>query len=763
MQSAKEKYLEMSFELFPVKEYEQLVEKSGEADEKELLSRKAELLLPYDLKIVCAMLNQGYSLRDTTDALNEHSMFAKRLPEAMPNAQRRYADEVMGRVNEMRENEIGRDHELAEEFYLLRVGGKNLNIAQEGDTVLSMLMEGFSPETVEQVQQSHGTEREYAHALVLTCSRVAQIYKEIRAVDSVSEIRTAKDAYRTFAGKYMREHNLSKLDRKGDRDIVRRMFAQGWKEEFIRNALRFSPVAAEPWRDKGQYVDAVCSYVLKKLNMKKSADNRYAITASMYEEKINRLNQSFLKKNTAGVNANREYYDGIVARELLEEHQLCADIERAIAEKSPMAMAKKKRVSAAPYASLVVKAAYAVLQAEYALLELPAKQIPHGNSYAALKKLGITADDLYKDAILRRVHDYPSTAGMLTASFVDRDAVENLLFRYPDMERRELEDALHFNSPRALMPGIGLDYPMRVMDEVNERLEAFAEQQNKQREFRKEMAASLQSEKDAFTAGGPTWNLALCVGLAAVRMLQAGYTPMDVLPALVQPPDILEEEAGKIVEGAETVVSRMAHIQQYTPLSDKEKENIGDPLELAKDEYRRLYQTMQADRDRLISELDVEIVRNMILSGQHEKSNVIEVVRQTSPVAAEPGRGADYAEYVVKQAEIAIEKEQERLKYYRPMPRNEHEEDAEKEYEYHLRNMRSAFFLPHVPIMDTRIAEAMLAQGFQAAAISAAMQRLSPCANNDEQYGNSIMRSFGAKAKGFSRSTELPARVRTLG
>ena len=263
MQSAKEKYLEMSLDLFPAREYEQLVEKNGEADEKEILFRKAELFLPYDLKIVCTMLAEGYSVRDMANALNEHSMFAKRLPEAMPDAQRRYADEVMARVNEMRTHEIGKDYALAEKYYLSRAGGKTLNIAQEGDTVLSMLMEGFAPETVEKALREHGTDGEYARALVLTCSRVAQMYQEIQTSDTVSEIRTAKDAYRNFAGEYMREHKLSKLDRKGDRDIVRRMLAKGWKEDFIRNALRFSPVAAEPWREKGQYVDAVCSYVLK--------------------------------------------------------------------------------------------------------------------------------------------------------------------------------------------------------------------------------------------------------------------------------------------------------------------------------------------------------------------------------------------------------------------------------------------------------------------------------------------------------------------
>ena len=761
MQPAREKYMELRGDVFPAQEYEQLIGQSGE------IERKKELFLPYDLKIVCAMLNEGYSLKDIASALNECSIFARYLSET-PDDRRQYADNVMERVNEIREHEIGKDFKLAEGFYLLRANGKNLNIAQEGDIVLSLLMEGFAPETVERVFQTHGTDAEYTRALVRTCQKIPEIYAEIQSTD-VSDIRTEKDVYFSFAKEYMREHGLFKLDVKSDRDIVRRMYVkgfkkdalQGLKEDFIRDALHFSPVAAEPWRDKEQYVDTICSYVLKKQKMKKGADNRYTLTASMYEEKMKRLIQALLKTNEVDVDEiNRKYYDGIVARELLEEHQLRANIERVIAEKSPQA---KKEPKQSRYASLIVSAAYSVLRAEYKLLKVSAKQIPASSSYSSLKKQGFTAADLYKDAILRRVHDYPSTAGMLTASFVDRDATEYLLSHYPDMDRFELEEALRLESPRAQMAGIGTDYPLSVVDEVYKRRVALEVQQEKQRVFRKDMEEAIQLEKNAFTAGGPAWNLALCTGLAAVRILQSGYSPLDVLPSLIQPPDILEADANKIIEGAQSVLARMTQIQSYKPFSDAEKEQLqdqNDRLELAKDEYKRLYQSMQAGRDRLMSKLDVEIARNMILS-QYNKNDVIEAVRQSSPVAAEPGRGKDYAEYVEKQAEITIEKERERLKVYRPMPRLKHEEDAGKEYEYHMNNMRSAFFLPYVPAMDVLIAETMIAQGFQAAVIGAAMQKLSPCAIDKEQYGRGIVCSLEARSVGIGRATDTPVRVRT--
>ena len=93
-------------------------------------------------------------------------------------------------------------------------------------------------------------------------------------------------------------------------------------------------------------------------------------------------------------------------------------------------------------------------------------------------------------------------------------------------------------------------------------------------------------------------------------------------------------------------------------------------------------------------------------------------------------------------------------------PRNEHEDGADKEYEYHLWNMRSSFFLPYESFMDRLIAEAMLVQGFEPAAIGEAIQKHSPCANGKEGYGLGIVCSLEANKEEMSKAG--PVRVRTI-
>ena len=160
-----------------------------------------------------------------------------------------------------------------------------------------------------------------------------------------------------------------------------------------------------------------------------------------------------------------------------------------------------------------------------------------------------------------------------------------------------------------------------------------------------------------------------------------------------------------------------------------------------------------------MTDLDVEIATNMLLKG-YQRDEVQEIVQTYSPVAVEPGRYSDYSSYITEQAELAIEKEKERIKVYQPMPRNEREADAEKEYAYHLGNMRSSFFLPHESFMDRLIAEALLVQGFQEVEIGAAIEKLSPVANGDEGYGMGILRSLAANTAEFVK--EDPVRVRSM-
>ena len=762
MQSAYDRYKEMSIELFPTEEIEKLSDEVARDGSVDFPLRASALFLPLDLKIVCTLLDEGYPLGETTDVLNNHSMFAMATRDTLAQEDvRRHADNVMAHVNEVRERKVGEKYDLAKRFYLSRAGSGSLDEAQEGGIVLSMLDGGFAPEVVEKVLLDNSAalrdDSVQSRTLVDNCLEIRRFYHTLKKAVSPSSIhRGSLGAYKYFAGEYMRKNKLTALNVQGDRAIAGQMLAAGLSEDFVSKALRHSPIASEPWRNKMQYIGAVLSQVKELAKRQKYADDRYMLTASMYDDKIGRLLEAVQRKARAyGILASRAYCDGIVARELLEEHQLRSNVERVINKKSPEA---KKARGLLTYGTNIVTAALGVLRAEHALLNDSLHPIPEVSTFAELKERGFSIGDLYKEAVHRRIMTYPSTAGMLTAPFLDRDVVEKLMTRYPDIERKELENAIRENSPRAQMSGISKEYPSIVLDNVNERLELLAQQEKRQEEYRKKMEERTQTEKEAFTAGSHTWNLAFCTGLVAIRMLQEGHSAMDILPALVQPPDIMEPDAVRIMSSAENVLSRLDYIRQYNPISDYDKSDTESKV-LACDEYIRLYQSAQFDKERLMSDLDAEISKNLILKG-YNREDVLETIKEQSPVAAEPGRNPDYSSYVVEQAELAIEKEKERIRLYRPMPRNEHEDDVEKEYEYHLRNTRSAFFLPHEPFMDTLIAEAMRMQGFEALAIGAAIQKLSPCAAGKEGYGFGIVHDLSAPS--LEKEQSGPVRVRAI-
>lgn len=769
MQSALDRYREMSLDRFPTENIKKLSDDMVKENRDDFPGRASSLFLSYDLEIVCSMLDEGYSLGETTEVLNKHSMFAYSTKGiCTPEDFRRHADSVMVHVNEVRERKIGEKYELAKKFYLSRSNGKTLGKAQEGGIILSMLAGGFSPDVVEKVVSDCSLALKddpvLACSMIDDCVQIRRFYNTLQNTASPSSIhRGSSGAYKYFASEYLRETKSSALSVQGDRVIARQMLAAGLNEDFISKALRHSPIASEPWRDKKQYIEAVLSRVKDIIKQQKYADDRYMFTASMYDDKIRRLLEAVKKKaRSYGIMASRAYCDGIVARELLEEHQLRTNVERVISKKSPEAKKNLEQANGRngySYGKSIVAAAFAVLRAEAALLKYSIMSLPEVSTFAELKERGFTVGDLYKDAVHRRIRSYPSTAGMLTAPFLDRDVAENLMTRYPDIERMELEQAIRENSPRAQMSGIGKSYPSVVLENVHKRMENLAEQKKRQSEYQKKMREQTKSEKNAFVAGSPLWNITLCTGLVAIRMLQEGHSAMDILPALIQPPDIKEHDAIQIMSHAEDVLARMDRIRQYVPLTNAGKELLETKAH-ATDDYIRLYQSAQMNKDKLMSDIDVEIAKNMMLNG-YSLEDVQEAVRSNSPVSAEPGRTADYSSYVTEQAELAIEKEKERLKLYRPMPRNDHENDAEKEYEYHLNNIRSSFFLPYETSMDRLVAETMLVQGFQAAAIGAAIQHFSPCAESNERYGMEIMQSLeSAKSSGLAQ--EGPVRVRAI-
>lgn len=72
MQSAYDRYKEMSIELFPTEEIEKLSDEVARDGSVDFPLRASALFLPLDLKIVCTLLDEGYLLGETTDVLNNH-------------------------------------------------------------------------------------------------------------------------------------------------------------------------------------------------------------------------------------------------------------------------------------------------------------------------------------------------------------------------------------------------------------------------------------------------------------------------------------------------------------------------------------------------------------------------------------------------------------------------------------------------------------------------------------------------------------------
>ncbi len=275
MKSALDRYREMSVELFPTEGLKKLSDDVASKGTQDFHLRASDLFLPLDLKIVCTMLDEGYSLKETTEVLNQNSMYASATKEISGTEDiRRHADHVMSHVNEVREKQVGEKYGLAVKFYLSRSNAKKLDEAQEGGIVLSMLAGGFTPDVVEDVILKNSValkdNPELARTMIDDCVQIRRFYHSLEPNISPTAIhRGSLSAYKYFASEYLRKNKQSSLTVQGDRVIARQMLTAGLGEDFISKALRHSPVASEPWRNKKQYIDAVLSKVRELVKQQK--------------------------------------------------------------------------------------------------------------------------------------------------------------------------------------------------------------------------------------------------------------------------------------------------------------------------------------------------------------------------------------------------------------------------------------------------------------------------------------------------------------
>lgn len=73
------------------------------------------LYLPQDLKVICDMLEHGYSMREVTEAYTDQNLFARDIK--VPELVKIYEDKVLSRVNDERKKRSGQEFDRARNAY----------------------------------------------------------------------------------------------------------------------------------------------------------------------------------------------------------------------------------------------------------------------------------------------------------------------------------------------------------------------------------------------------------------------------------------------------------------------------------------------------------------------------------------------------------------------------------------------------------------------------------------------------------------------
>lgn len=706
-----------------------------------------------DLDIVCNMLDKGYKLEDIANVLKEQSIFAKQVNDKKLTAI--YCDKILKNINKERELRAGKIYSLAKKAYITKATAlvnkyenyskDNFNEFNEGSIVIDMMInDHFFPEIVEQVirRNTFNTKANEAYFLniMVKCRKIKQIYVDIAA--SVNkELRTEADAYKVFAHDYMQHTGTKILNGRDDQQIVKRMFAEKWTKDMIQKALLSSPVALEPGRNLDKYINTIISVVENDYKkVQNYLKEQLPLTKEAYNKKISAFSA---RLEDAGyvIDKHRSYYDGLAVFELLNEKHSPQNIIKILLD-SPQALKKTNKVNKTPagYANWIVSSAKKAMHFAKEILNFEDKSIPMDLGYKQLIKKGITPLDLYRQAIKERIAVYPSVASNLIKGFVDKDAIEKLLTRYPDMDKEALSDVLYKYSPRNMLPGIPAAYPARIMNEVIEKLKIankFKENNELiQKEYNRQ--CGLATEGVDIGKNMDIWQ----DGRAALRMLLNNVDKDDIRAAIMTAARTASASApltyaDKILNKVEAVKERLYSIKDYQPVPKSAQLT-------ASDEYKDRIHQMYVKKKFVQSSMDFTIAKDMILENKFTIDEIRRAVRENSPIAIEPGRDGNYENYVEAKAREAIEAEKEKLNNYKVIPRIDAEKSSDAEYEYHKKQLQENIMLPYTSNMDNMIAQTMLIQGFAIAAIAETLNKKSPCAKlaQKHDYGVNIVHSI---------------------
>lgn len=684
-----------------------------------------------DLTASIRLLESGFSLKEIIRALKELSPMLKPYQKD-PRAQHVYLNHVLQNINTQWTEKAKSSFANAQNTYKKEMptlanrfekekGATNaFGLAEDSELSLSLLLrDGHSPQTIADVVRlnspAKSKDASYLATLQDGLAETQKRYEDIQRFSS-SNLSNAADAYRYYAKDYLHETKTRRLTGKDDQQILQKMLDRllSNNPEFVshtdsllpflhKGILTASPVCSEPGRDSNTYAASVIetfqdSYTVHQRNSEK----HYPQTKEAFLHTA-----SEIQKDLAGREPNPTLLDALTARELLLEGEGRANLRKAILAVSPAA---KEAHDPQDYVQSILDGAEKSLFAEREIEAMELHPVPSNTDFA---NLNLSVKELYQQVMRQRFKESPSFALEITEETADREAIERMLYRFPNLNHQELISAIQEASPRANLPGIPKEYAPSLIALAERRLKRVRERKNRQAKIEQKLnkLRGLSTEGVYSEENSPMSRLK--DGRIATRLLRQGRSKEEVkqyLIAFAKASAVTAIAAGaflyadQILEKAQLVLGREQAVQHF----DAKQESKS-----CRDAYLASVQPQFQTKGFASPAMDIAAYRSLQEQG-YSAHDIQNTILTASPVAAEPGRDEGYLAYIQTQAELDRQREEERKQHYVVTPRlgggerGEERPSCEDELLYQREQMRRTFGPDDVPDdMDERIARAL--------------------------------------------------------
>lgn len=736
-----------------------------------------------DLTAAIQLFERKYSLDDVVKAIKTKSPMARRVKDN--KALNIYVDEVLENVNKEWLHRADNSFGQAQDIYKRRLDAlqmkykdysvEHFGLYHDGELALALVhKDGFMPETAELVVRRNTPNKEadesYFASLHDSLMDTGERYKQICDFDENKKLESEADIYRRYAKHYMQKNGLDMLSGSDEQKILEQIYKRlvdgidKERPDYKTHPERFnalvesqiipllrkgiveaSPVYSEPGRDSGQYVTgALAEFQTEFETRKRLSSENYPKTLDGYVQKIQARQE---RVKTFLAMHDQTFFDGVAAKELIEEHHAPTNIMRAIAEHTKLTkegVLKLGYPSKEKYAQSMLACAENSIHAEKEIKNLEILPLkPH----TPFEKLGVTVKELYQRMMKDKLEAYPSFEFEMAEPRADLDAVEKLLNAFPDTNKFELEAAIMAASPRAKLPGVPNDYGRSIIQQVEKRLDRVQERQKRQDDLQQKFNRLRGLANEGVFENTNPMNM-LKDGRIALKMLKQKINKDDIKTylmalaktgAIVATTALASKYADQILDLTGEVLHREMAIRDY-----QKDVQAGAAQRSCADVYMEKMHERYETSGSCQPSMDIATAKELMEDEEYTPEQVKAAVLARSPVAKEPGRDDSYADYVLEQAKLEIERKKERERNYVVVPRlEEREDDVDKEYDYLSTRTKQDLGMEVLSdVLQAAIYGALLLEGFGDAAVMATMNK-----NAEQGFEDRHSESFGSYIK----------------